>query len=74
LARAAEVERDLADPAVARDPRQLTTLGREHARLERIRQAARRREKLTSELAQARELARDPDTGLAELARADLEH
>ena len=74
LARAAEVERDLADPAVARDPRQLTTLGREHARLERIRQAARRREKLTSELAQARELARDPDAGLAELARADLEH
>jgi peptide chain release factor 1 len=74
LARAAEVERDLADPAVARDPRQLTTLGREHARLERIRQAARRREKLTSELAQAREVARDPDPGLAELARADLDH
>ena len=74
LARAAEVERDLADPAVARDPRQLTTLGREHARLERIRQAARRREKLTSELAQAREVARDPDPSLAELARADLDH
>jgi peptide chain release factor 1 len=72
LARAAEVERDLADPAVARDPRQLTTLGREHARLERIRQAARRREKLTSELAQVRELARDQDPALAELARADL--
>jgi peptide chain release factor 1 len=74
LARAAEVERDLADPAVARDPKQLTRLGREHARLERIRQAARRREKLTSELAQAREVARDPDPAFAELARADLEH
>jgi len=73
LARAAEVERDLADPAVARDPRRLTTLGREHARLERIRQAARRRDKLGTELEEARELAREPDPGLAELARADIE-
>ena len=33
LQRAAEVERLLADPAVARDPAQLQSLGREHARL-----------------------------------------
>ena len=33
LQRAAEVERLLADPAVARDPVQLQGLGREHARL-----------------------------------------
>lgn len=73
LARAAEVDRDLADQAIARDPKKLTTLGREHVRLERIRQAARRRDKLINELDEARELARDPDPGMAELARADLE-
>ena len=37
------------------------------------RQAAARLAKLTSDLAQARDLARDPDPQLAELARADLE-
>ncbi|MDH4045383.1 MAG: peptide chain release factor 1 [Gemmatimonadota bacterium] len=72
LARAAEVDRDLADPAVGRDPKKLTVLGREHVRLERIRQAACRRDKLTSEIEQLRELARDADPGLVELARADL--
>jgi peptide chain release factor 1 len=73
LTRAAEVERALADPATARDPSKLKTLGQEHARLERIRQTANRLSKLTDELAQARELARDPDPQLAELARADIE-
>ncbi len=73
LARAAEVERELADPATARDPVKLKTLGREHARLERIRQAAARLTKLSDELAQARELARDPDPQLQELARSDVE-
>jgi peptide chain release factor 1 len=73
LARAADVERELADPATARDPVKLKTLGREHARLERIRQAAVRLAKLADDLAQARELARDADLQLAELARADVE-
>jgi peptide chain release factor 1 len=73
LARAAEVERELADPAVSRTPEKLKALGREHARLERIRRAAERYRKLQSELNQARELAHDPDPALAELARADLE-
>jgi peptide chain release factor 1 len=73
LARAEEVERELADPAVARDPQKLKALGREHVRLERIRQTARRLEKLTTQLRDARELARDPDPALAELARGDLE-
>jgi peptide chain release factor 1 len=73
LTRAADIERELADPATARDPVKLKTLGREHARLERIRQAAARLAKLTDDLAQARELARDPDSQLAELARADVE-
>jgi peptide chain release factor 1 len=73
LARAADVERALADPAVARDPKRLSALGREHARLDRIRQVSRRLQKLTDDIAQARELARDPDPALAELARSDLE-
>jgi peptide chain release factor 1 len=73
LARASEVERELASPAVARDPQKLKSLGQEHGRLERVRQAARRLEKLTGDLQQARELARDPDPALAELARADLD-
>ncbi len=73
LARAADVERELADPATAKDPVKLKTLGREHARLDRIRQVAMRLDKLTSDLTQARELARDPDAQLAELARADVE-
>jgi peptide chain release factor 1 len=73
LARVAEVERELADPAVARDPQKLKSLGREHVRLERIRQAARRLDKLTAELQDARDLSRDPDPALAELARADLD-
>ncbi|HET7038837.1 MAG TPA: peptide chain release factor 1 [Gemmatimonadales bacterium] len=73
LARADEVERELADPAVARDPQKLKALGREHVRLERIRQVARRLEKLTTQLRDARELARDADPALAELARGDLE-
>ncbi len=73
LARAAEVERRLADPTTARDPAKLKALGREHARLERIRRLARRVEKLESEREQARELEHDADPQLAELARADLE-
>jgi peptide chain release factor 1 len=73
LARAEEVERALADPATARDPQRLRALGREHARLDRLRQASRRLDKLSDELSQARELARDADPALAELARADVE-
>jgi peptide chain release factor 1 len=73
LDRAAEVERQLADPATARNPQQLKALGREHARLDRLRQVARRLDKLSDELTQARELARDADPALAALARADVE-
>ncbi|UCF39900.1 MAG: peptide chain release factor 1 [Gemmatimonadota bacterium] len=73
LARAAEIDRELADPATARDPAKLKALGREYARLEPIRRGAARRQKLRDELEQAEELARDPDPALAELAQADLE-
>jgi peptide chain release factor 1 len=73
LARADEVERELASPDVAKDPQKLKSLGQEHVRLDRIRQTAHRLERLTTELTEARELARDADPALAELARADIE-
>jgi len=73
LARAAEVEQQLADPATARDSAKLKTLGREYARLERIRKLGAQYEKLVNERGQARDLAADPDPQLAELAQADLE-
>jgi peptide chain release factor 1 len=72
LDRAAEVERLLADPAVARDSTQLQTLGREHARLAPIVRLADRLARLQSELDQARELADEADPELAALAHADL--
>ena len=72
LARAEEVARALADPAVARDPAQLKALGREHTRLVPLVRAAERVARLEDEVAQARELARDADPELVALARADL--
>jgi peptide chain release factor 1 len=72
LQRAAEVERLLADPAVARDPVQLQSLGREHARLAPIVRMGERLTRLESELEQARELANEADPELVALARADL--
>lgn len=73
LDRATEVERQLADPQTARQPETLKALGREHARLDRIRKAARTYQKLRGELSQARELVDDPDPAMAELARGDVE-
>ena len=48
-------------------------LGREHARLDLIRQTASRLDKLKDELTQVREMARDSDPELAELARSDAD-
>jgi peptide chain release factor 1 len=72
LDRAAEVERQLADPAVARDSAQLQSLGREHARLAPIARLADRLARLESELEQARELANEADPELVALAQADM--
>lgn len=58
---------------MARDPRRLQLLGREHARLDKIRSTAHRLAKLQDELKQSRELLREADPQLAELARADVE-
>jgi peptide chain release factor 1 len=73
LARAEEVARLLADPETARNPAQLKQLGREHARLEAIRQTHDRLTRLETELAQAREVVQDPDPELSLLARQDIE-
>ncbi len=72
LQRAEEVERLLANPAVAKDPAQLQSLGREHARLVPVVRLAERLARLESDLEQARELADEADPELAALARADL--
>ena len=72
LARAAEVERELADPSTAGDPAKLKSLGREHARLDRIRRLSTELDKVRRELADARELVDDPDPQMVELARADV--
>src|SRR5881396_2269928 len=67
LARAEEVARELADPATARNPAKLKSLGREHAQLDAIRLAAQRLERLESELGQAREVLTDKDPELSQL-------
>ncbi|HKC48312.1 MAG TPA: peptide chain release factor 1 [Gemmatimonadales bacterium] len=73
LARAEEVARLLADPETARNPAKLRQLGREHARLDAIRQTHDRLARLEAELAQAKELVADPDAELSQLARHDVE-
>src|SRR5919107_3457902 len=73
LQRAEEVERALAAPDIAKDPAQLKSLGREHTRLAPIVRLGERLARLQRDLAQARELAEEPDPELADLARADLD-
>lgn len=73
LARAEEVAHLLADPETARNPAKLKQLGREHARLQAIRQAHDRLTRLEAEMAQAREVLADQDPELSQLARHDIE-
>jgi peptide chain release factor 1 len=73
LARADEVARQLADPETARSPGKLKQLGREHARLDEIRQTSSRLDRLQNELHQAKEVLSERDPDLAQLARADIE-
>jgi peptide chain release factor 1 len=72
LARAEQVARELTSPDVARDPARLKALGREHTRLAPIVRSAQRLARLEDELAQAREMAEEPDPELVAMARADL--
>ena len=72
LARAEEVARQLAEPATAADPAKLTSLGREHARLQPIVRAADALQRAERELAGARELQSDGDAELAAMAADDI--
>jgi peptide chain release factor 1 len=71
MSRAAEIERELSDPATARDSRRLAELGREHSRLAPVMNLASRLVRYENELAQARELVAVDDPELAAVARAE---
>jgi peptide chain release factor 1 len=72
LSRAEEIGHALADPATARDPGKLKSLGREHTRLAPVVRLADRLTRLQQELEQARELINEADAELVGLAKADL--
>ena len=71
MTRAAEIERELSDPATARDSRRLAELGREHSRLAPVKEMASRLERYENELAQVRELVGIDDAEMAAEARAE---
>ncbi|HJR66502.1 MAG TPA: peptide chain release factor 1 [Gemmatimonadaceae bacterium] len=73
MTRAAEIERELSDPATARDSRRLAELGREHSRLAPVKEMASRLERSENELAQVRELVGVDDPEMAAEARAEEE-
>ena len=73
LGRAADLERELADPDTARDARRLTDLAREHHRLSAVVAANQRLERTERELEGARELASVDDDELAPEARAEVD-
>jgi len=71
--RAAEVERELAEPATAKDARRLASLGREHRQLESVVVLAHRLERAERELGGARELAASDDPDMVAEATAEAE-
>ncbi len=73
LARAAEVESQLADPAVTTIATRFAELGREHRRLSAVVEHAHRLDRVSHELAGSRELADSDDPEFAAEARADVE-
>ena len=73
LDRADDVAHQLADPQTAKNPAKLKLLGREHARLDAIRQTAARLERAQDELQQAKDVLSERDPDLEAMARADIE-
>ncbi|HWG35822.1 MAG TPA: PCRF domain-containing protein, partial [Gemmatimonadaceae bacterium] len=71
VARAAEVEAQLSDPATARDSRLLAELGREHRQLQTVTSLAQRLERAERERAEALELAESDDPEMASEAHAE---
>ena len=72
-ARHAELTRALASPDVTSDLDRMANLGRELARLEPIVVALREHRDVAEQLASAREMARDPDEEMREMAREEVE-
>jgi len=72
LARAEEVGQALADPATAKDPAKLQSLGREHNRLVPIVRLAERLRTLQQQLKDARDLAEEADPELSSMARSEI--
>jgi peptide chain release factor 1 len=72
LARAADVERELSDPATVRDAARLAALGREHHRLSAVVALSDRVRSTENELASVRELVSIDDPEMAAEARAEL--
>jgi len=72
-ARYEQLTAEMASPAVATDPSRLGDLGREIARLEPIVSAIRAWNGVRSELEATRGMAHDPDEGVRQMAREELE-
>jgi peptide chain release factor 1 len=73
-ARFEELNRQMSDPKILSDHREMKRLGREHARLEKLLAAMGSYRKALVALAEAREiLAQSEDEELLELAKAELE-
>ena len=68
-----EVSRLLAEPAVTGQMDRFRELSVEYARLEPVAGAFQEWVKLEEQLAATREMARDPDPGVRELALAEIE-
>ncbi len=71
--RYAELNHQMADPAVATDASRMAELSREHGQLRTTVEAIERYETLRAEEEDLRTLAREEEGELAELARAELE-
>jgi len=68
-----EIERLLAAPEVLVDPRRLTALSREHAELEPVIMAVRKRDAIRAELAETRLLLDDRDVEIRSMAEAEIQ-
>ena len=71
--RARELEEELANPALSQKPQEYQRLGRELAAVRPIVELGGRYRSLLAELEGAREMLRDDDAEIAELARIDVE-
>jgi peptide chain release factor 1 len=67
-----ELERLVADPAAMSDRREFARLARERAQLEETVTMFRRRQRVERDVAEHRELLRDPDGEIRDMARGEL--